>query len=573
MNRGQPRASKAVFSPRWSSKFSEFPWYQRFRKGFPRKVGVRRVDPYSGTDLGDKGESHAVGRSRGFHIDWKPYEKPDRGSSKEDSAGTEQRVHVGFDRLVNGDGTNRREDLGAKHNEKSTMLVGPSANLGGEKRCPCKSGYSCVVCDSDKGIEARNVGLRKGVLRHAEEDGIGERDIEAASGGAKGRRRCGAVGAGGTDKSFCFDCVGNEARCSAEDGLTDRMEIGGEMGGGMEAGEKKFRFHFCGGNNCGLVGCSEGTEGRSFQTIEMGSDKRLFDSRDSPGFAGSRGLCKSDKGFNKGIGCVVEKGCSNGKIFGAFNKEGRDFSYHGYHVNWKKGRRGGDGKATKAFIEERSVLRGDDPVWRRSDVYGSSVKDGRDNSIVVRKHNICRRPKRSVLPRSLEEKNSPLHVTKIEPMLISFVKERMSQKRLKRFEFVWDLTFFPHKVCHNTRSTDSLVSHAPTLDFHTELDHVLNFSKTVRPESSFSRTHADLLVENGIAQKTSKPGLVENVPFTVIEQKATGLRQRFILWTKQSNERLVDDGYIADVPLGHISEYLDSSELNYQVRFGLLAFG
>ena len=264
------------------------------------------------------------------------------------------------------------------------------------------------------------------------------------------------------------------------------------------------------------------------------------------------------KGFNKGIGCVVEKGCSNGKIFGAFNKEGRDFSYHGYHVNWKKGRRGGDGKATKAFIEERSVLRGDDPVWRRSDVYGSSVKDGRDNSIVVRKHNICRRPKRSVLPRSLEEKNSPLHVTKIEPMLISFVKERMSQKRLKRFEFVWDLTFFPHKVCHNTRSTDSLVSHAPTLDFHTELDHVLNFSKTVRPESSFSRTHADLLVENGIAQKTSKPGLVENVPFTVIEQKATGLRQRFILWTKQSNERLVDDGYIADVPLGHISEYLDS---------------
>ena len=146
--------------------------------------------------------------------------------------------------------------------------------------------------------------------------------------------------------------------------------------------------------------------------------------------------------FNKGIGCVVEKGCSNGKIFGAFNKEGHDFSYHGYHVNWKKGRRGGDGKATKAFIEERSVLRGDDPVWRRSDVYGSSVKDGRDNSIVVRKHNICRRPKRSVLPRSLEEKNSPLHVTKIEPMLISFVKERMSQKRLKRFEFVWDLTFF-----------------------------------------------------------------------------------------------------------------------------------
>ena len=120
-------------------------------------------------------------------------------------------------------------------------------------------------------------------------------------------------------------------------------------------------------------------------------------------------------------------------------------------------------------------------------------------------------------------------------------------KMLRRRKLIADWTI----VRDSTRSTDSLVSHAPTLDFHTELDHVLNFSKTVRPESSFSRTHADLLVENGIAQKTSKPGLVANVPFTVIEQKATGLRQRFILWTKESNERLVDDVTI-------ISEYVDS---------------
>ena len=33
-------------------------------------------------------------------------------------------------------------------------------------------------------------------------------------------------------------------------------------------------------------------------------------------------------------------------------------------------------------------------------------------------------------------KESPLHVTKIEPMSISFIKRRMSQKRLERFNFV-----------------------------------------------------------------------------------------------------------------------------------------
>ena len=251
----------------------------------------------------------------------------------------------------------------------------------------------------------------------------------------------------------------------------------------------------------------------------------------------------------------MEKGPVNEEVFSPFNKKGIDFSYYGSDVNWKQNRRGRHGKTAEAFFEERSLFRGNDSVWRRPGEHGPSIENGRDNGVVVRRHNICRRPKRSVLPRSLEEKNSPLHVTKIEPMSILFVKERMSQKRLKRFNFVWDLTFYPHKVCHNTSSTGPLDPHASTLDFHSDFDHVMNFSEKV---SSFSRLHADLLVENGIAQETSQPSEVENIPFTVVEQKATGLRQRFILWTKESNERLVDDGYVADVPLGHISEYLDS---------------
>ena len=152
-----------------------------------------------------------------------------------------------------------------------------------------------------------------------------------------------------------------------------------------------------------------------------------------------------------------------------------------------------------------------------------------------------------------QEKESPLHVTKIEPMSISFIKGRMSQKRLERFNFVWDLTFYPKRVSRNSSFTGSPeVHHFTPLDLSSDLD-VFTLGST------FSRSHAELLVANGIANRASKGEVFNNVPFTVIEQKPTGMRQRFILWTKQANELLVKKGYVADVPLEHISRYLDAS--------------
>ena len=76
--------------------------------------------------------------------------------------------------------------------------------------------------------------------------------------------------------------------------------------------------------------------------------------------------------------------------------------------------------------------------------------------------------------------------------------------------------------------------------------------------SSFSQAHAALLVDNGVAVPVSGPGPLLNIPFTVVEQKETGLRQRFILWTREANEIAADTGYHADVPLLHISAYLAS---------------
>ena len=105
-----------------------------------------------------------------------------------------------------------------------------------------------------------------------------------------------------------------------------------------------------------------------------------------------------------------------------FDKKGSDIIHNESDVERGENRRDCNGKIVETFLEERSVFGGNNRVWREPGRHGSCIKNKRDNRIVIKKHNICRRPKRSVLPRTLEEKESPLHVTKIEPMSILYCK-------------------------------------------------------------------------------------------------------------------------------------------------------
>ena len=132
-----------------------------------------------------------------------------------------------------------------------------------------------------------------------------------------------------------------------------------------------------------------------------------------------------------------------------------------------------------------------------------------------------------------EERDSPLHVTPITPMDVDGLRGRMSASRARRFDEVWKRTFYP------------------------DLDGC-GSGDWASGRSAFQAAHARLLVQCGVAQRATGPGFMETVPFTVLEEKESGMRQRFILWTKQANERLDRDGYVADVPIGHISEYLDA---------------
>ncbi|KAJ9447008.1 hypothetical protein DIPPA_20572 [Diplonema papillatum] len=114
-------------------------------------------------------------------------------------------------------------------------------------------------------------------------------------------------------------------------------------------------------------------------------------------------------------------------------------------------------------------------------------------------------------------------------MRVDALRKRMSPAARGRFDYVWDLVF------------------RPALDL---------LPPSVGSPSSFSPAHARRLAECGVARPTSGPGFFACVPFTVLEEKEAGLRQRFILWTVDANRAAEAAGYEAAVPLGHVSEYL-----------------
>ncbi|KAJ9473070.1 hypothetical protein DIPPA_33205 [Diplonema papillatum] len=134
------------------------------------------------------------------------------------------------------------------------------------------------------------------------------------------------------------------------------------------------------------------------------------------------------------------------------------------------------------------------------------------------------------LPKTEDEKASPLHVDNVRPMNVGLLRGRMNETTRARFDETWRRTFDVAKL----RPSSS------------------------RRVSRLQAKHAEELEMNGIAQRASGPGRSVNVPFTVVEEKEGALRQRFILWTHEANDAIEADGYEAQVPLKHVSTYLDA---------------
>lgn len=153
-------------------------------------------------------------------------------------------------------------------------------------------------------------------------------------------------------------------------------------------------------------------------------------------------------------------------------------------------------------------------------------------------HSILRRSRRSKIPKTAMEKASPLHVSEVGTIKIEKIRERMNENTRERFDEVLKLTFTHHFSTPNSPPT-----------------HIIN------KKSKFQAGHAEQLVEKGVAEHSGGRVLTTNVPFTVVEERDGALRQRFILWTKDANEKLDRVGYQAYVPIEHVSHYLSAVNL------------
>ena len=110
---------------------------------------------------------------------------------------------------------------------------------------------------------------------------------------------------------------------------------------------------------------------------------------------------------------------------------------------------------------------------------------------------------------------------------------RLRPEARARFDHVWSLTFYP----------DLPASPAPV----------------AQRGSHFSAVHASLLNKHHVSEAADGPGPLASRPFTVYEERSTGARQRFILWTEMANGLVDTLGYKAHVPgLQHISNFLPS---------------
>ncbi|RNC39532.1 rab1 small GTP-binding protein, partial [Trypanosoma cruzi] len=83
------------------------------------------------------------------------------------------------------------------------------------------------------------------------------------------------------------------------------------------------------------------------------------------------------------------------------------------------------------------------------------------------------------------------------------------------------------------------------------------------PSSSGKAREGSRRIPTADARLLRKAGIIEDasstitggwiIPFSVVEEKTTGLRRRWIAWPRDKNR---DDPYEANVPLLHISHYL-----------------
>lgn len=134
----------------------------------------------------------------------------------------------------------------------------------------------------------------------------------------------------------------------------------------------------------------------------------------------------------------------------------------------------------------------------------------------------------------------PLHAKPVQPLSIDRLRELMLPHVRRRFDEVWNFITRPNTP---EREVKTSRLHCTTQDADTLL--AAGLAELVTPE-----------------MLQTSPTLGEVEVFTCTEERPTGARRRFISWARQDNAAL-EGKYTPQVPLKHISHYLDAASHNF----------
>ena len=467
--------------------------------------------------------------------------------------GDEEAACRGFRHIHGGDrkaSRNTGEDVGLKDNSKQAESVEKISGLGKGKGETSKRKLGCSVREGDRCGSARASLLCKESVCSDGEDRNRKRTAVELGCSTEGERGGNTAGTGNANDKFRPGGLGKGARLKDPLGNASVLEDCIKMGRDRSA--LKGPVHLCKSvrDHYRLVPHAEGKEGKPLLAKQMDGDKGESHRRDKDLAGCDGGVQKTTPVGHVKISENVPAGRQDEKIHRPLNKKRCDkSSVGGSGIGPRAARthRRADKQAGQAC---RSVgpFRHHAEVRRKPNCNGEGVKDRGchlfpvvDRSKNASERDVMRgvaaqfthRTKSTRIPITKEEISSPLHVAPTPKMDVSAVRGRMLPSVLKRFDYVWNLTFFPRDSSVNAR-----------------------LSK--RATSKLAEKHARELVECGIAVPSDSVPLSRNVPFTVYEERETGNRQRFILWTKEQNELISSGGYEPFVPLQHISCYLDA---------------
>lgn len=143
--------------------------------------------------------------------------------------------------------------------------------------------------------------------------------------------------------------------------------------------------------------------------------------------------------------------------------------------------------------------------------------------------------RKATMPSAHQKDSVELYVHKVPEADVEWLRSEMLPSTRDRFDHVWDLLFRP-------------TISEPIVSLHSYADQHLTDADMQK------LLECEIVKEVSPEELDARPTRGEVFPFTVIENRDTGERRRFLCWPKSQNAML-ENIYVADIPVDHVASY------------------